>query len=105
MQRSRAPSAQTLSVLAALTEAGADWRHGYDIAAQAGLKSGTLYPLLLRLESQGYLEAQWQESPLPGRPPRHAYRLTARGAEFVRALSADPEAGAGRSLAVRPARS
>lgn len=53
--------------------------HGYELARQADVKSGTLYPLLIRLESQGHLEAEWQPPAEPGRPPRHAYRLTAKG--------------------------
>ena len=42
-------SAQTLSVLAALCEEPSQWRHGYALARQTGLKSGTLYPILMRL--------------------------------------------------------
>jgi len=49
-----------------------------------GIKSGTLYPMLLRLHDQGYLEARWVESSTPGRPQRHAYRLTAAGKELAR---------------------
>ena len=62
----------------------ASWCHGYDLAQQAGIKSGTLYPLLMRLEAQGYLEAEWQPPAEYGRPPRHAYRLTAAGLELAR---------------------
>ncbi|MCV2365174.1 PadR family transcriptional regulator [Paucibacter sp. DJ1R-11] len=83
MIRTRAPSQQALAVLLVLADAGDDWSHGYDIAAQAGIKSGTLYPLLMRLEAQGQLEAVWQESPTPGRPPRHAYRLTESGRAWL----------------------
>jgi DNA-binding PadR family transcriptional regulator len=66
-------------VLATLAEAREDWRHGYDLVRSTGVKSGTLYPLLIRLEAQGYLEAEWQPAAAAGRPPRHAYRLTALG--------------------------
>ena len=59
-----------------------------------GLRSGTLYPLLIRLEAQGLLEAEWQPPAAPGRPPRHAYRLTAAG--LARARSGD-EAGTDRA--------
>ncbi|ESQ84490.1 hypothetical protein AEAC466_09060 [Asticcacaulis sp. AC466] len=71
-------------MLAALLAAGNDWCHGYELAKQANIKSGTLYPLLIRLESQGYLEAVWQEAAETGRPPRHAYRLTATGRQLAR---------------------
>jgi PadR family transcriptional regulator, regulatory protein PadR len=66
-------------VLAVLLEAGGQWSHGYELARLADVKSGTLYPLLIRLEAQGYLQAEWQEPAGGGRPPRPAYRLTASG--------------------------
>jgi PadR family transcriptional regulator PadR len=72
-------SAQTLSVLSALCEEPSQWRHGYALARQTGLKSGTLYPILIRLADRGLVEACWQEEPAPGRPRRHLYRLTAAG--------------------------
>jgi len=72
-------SAQTLAVLAALRDEPSQWRHGYALAKQTGLKSGTLYPILIRLADQGLVEACWQDEPQPGRPRRHLYRLTADG--------------------------
>ncbi len=79
MARSRALSGQALCLLSALARSGQEWRHGYQLAQATGLRSGTLYPLLIRLEAQGYLEAEWQPPAAAGRPPRHAYRLTASG--------------------------
>ena len=72
-------SAQTLSVLAALCSEPSRRRHGYALARQTGLKSGTLYPVLIRLAGRGLVEACWQEEPQPGLPRRHLYRLTAAG--------------------------
>lgn len=72
-------SPQALSVLAALCEQPSQWQHGYALARQTGLKSGTLYPILIRLADRGLVEARWQEEPVPGRPRRHLYRLTAGG--------------------------
>ena len=72
-------SPQTLSVLAALCEQPSGWQHGYALAKQTGLKSGTLYPILIRLADRGLVEACWQDEPQPGRPRRHLYRLTADG--------------------------
>ena len=84
-------SAQTLSVLAALCEEPSQWRHGYALAGQTGLKSGTLYPILIRLADRGLVEACWQEEPTPGRPRRHLYRLSADGlATATAALAAAP---------------
>jgi PadR family transcriptional regulator, regulatory protein PadR len=72
-------SPQTLSVLAALCAQPTAWQHGYALARETGLKSGTLYPILIRLADRGLVEACWQEEPTPGRPRRHLYRLTADG--------------------------
>lgn len=91
MTRSRALSGQGRSLVAALAAAGSAWQHGYELARDTGLRSGTLYPLLIRLEAAGYLEAEWQAPAAPGRPPRHAYRLSATGRELARRLAADAE--------------
>ena len=64
---------------------GQRWSHGYELASLTGIQSGTLYPLLIRLEAQGYLEAEWQQPAAGGRPPRHAYRLTAAGQRLAQA--------------------
>ena len=60
------------------------WRYGYELLKLTGLKSGTLYPALLRLSEQGLLEAQWRQADDPGKPPRHVYRLTRAGLAFAR---------------------
>jgi PadR family transcriptional regulator len=88
-------SAQTLSVLAALCARPSEWCHGYALAGQTGLKSGTLYPILIRLADRGLVEACWQDEPQPGRPRRHLYRLTAEGL----AAAEDALAGAARTTA------
>ena len=72
-------SRQTQRVLAALAAQPQAWRHGYDLSKETGLKSGTLYPLLMRLADQDLLESEWRPPEQAGRPPRHAYRLTGRG--------------------------
>jgi len=85
-------SPQTLSVLAALYEQPSRWQHGYALASTTGLKSGTLYPILIRLADRGLVEACWQEEPQPGRPRRHLYRLTADGlASATGALAASAQ--------------
>jgi DNA-binding PadR family transcriptional regulator len=83
---SRPPNAsrQTHLLLAALLEQPRTWRHGYELAKETGLTSGTLYPLLMRLSDQGLLDARWQDSDLPGKPPRHMYRPTAAGLALAR---------------------
>ena len=100
-------SAQTLSVLAALCDQPSQWQHGYALAKQTGLKSGTLYPILIRLADRGLVEACWQDEPAPGRPRRHLYRLTAAGlasATGALASAAERAAGAGGGGAGQAAR-
>jgi PadR family transcriptional regulator, regulatory protein PadR len=84
MIRNRSPSPLARTLLSVLAKADQTWSHGYDLCQLTGIKSGTLYPLLIRWEKQGYLEAQWQPPAGPGRPPRHAYRLSAEGHRFAR---------------------
>jgi PadR family transcriptional regulator, regulatory protein PadR len=79
MRSRREFSPQTQAVLAALCTEPTAWQHGYALARETGLKSGTLYPILIRLADRGLVEACWQEEPIPGRPRRHLYRLTADG--------------------------
>jgi DNA-binding PadR family transcriptional regulator len=69
----------TTRALLAFLETPRSWRYGYDLMKVAELSSGTLYPLLARLTDDGWLESRWEESELPGRPPRQLYRLTATG--------------------------
>ena len=88
MPRPRKSSRQTQVVLAAFCQAPHAWCYGYDLCKRTGLKSGTLYPLLIRLHDQGVLEAEWHPSAGVGRPPRHAYRLTRPGLALAREVIA-----------------
>jgi PadR family transcriptional regulator, regulatory protein PadR len=87
VQRNRPPSPQTVNVLRALAADPARWRYGYDLGTEVHLKSGSLYPILVRLADRGLLETSWEPG-VGSRPPRHLYRLTGAGREFVAALSA-----------------
>jgi len=77
--RSRRLSSQALAVLAALANRPANWLYGLELAKLTGLKSGSLYPILIRLADRDLLESRWIEPSEIGRPPRHAYRITAAG--------------------------
>lgn len=85
MSRNRRPSQQMLTLLTALSARSQQWRHGYDLMKETGLSSGTLYPLLMRMAEKGLIEAEWREPERPGRPARHAYRLTIAGIALARA--------------------
>lgn len=94
VQRNRPPSAQAIKVLRALAADPARWRYGYDLVSEVHLKSGSLYPILVRLADRGLLETAWEPG-VGSRPPRHLYRLTGPGREYVAALTAR---GSGKTL-------
>ena len=81
-------SPETLLVLERFVERPTDWRYGYELSRLTGLKSGTLYPILMRLEKHSLLEACWVATE-DGGPPRHTYRLTPNGLELARTKLAE----------------
>jgi PadR family transcriptional regulator, regulatory protein PadR len=79
--------------------------YGYDLMKAARLPSGTLYPMLARLEDEGLVSSEWEprhDDP-GGRPPRKYYQLTGEGARVAR-LELAQAAAAARSAARRAAR-
>ena len=93
MARDRRPSKQMLKLLEVLSASAPQWRHGYDLMKETGLLSGTLYPLLMRMTDQGLVQAEWLPPAQPGRPARHAYRLTAKGLALASAAADDRPVG------------
>ncbi|WP_034800529.1 PadR family transcriptional regulator [Intrasporangium oryzae] len=76
-------------------------RYGSEIGKEAGLPSGTVHPILARLERVGWLESRWEDidPSVEGRPARRYYRLTESGAVAARrALSAKARARVGLTL-------
>lgn len=72
-------------------------RYGYDLMKEARLASGTLYPMLARLQDDGLVTSQWEERPddsAGGRPPRRYYQLTGDGVRVARLELAQLAAGA-----------
>ena len=92
-------SPETLMVLERFAERPTDWLYGYELSRVTGLKSGTLYPILMRLEKHALLEARWVVTE-DGVPPRHTYRLTPNGLELAKAKLAEARP---RSLVREPA--
>ena len=78
----------TQLVLQALVEA--DEAYGAELGARTHLPSGTVHPILARLEGVGWLTSRWEDidPQVEGRPPRRYYRLTAEGALAARAALA-----------------
>lgn len=101
MERNRKPSAHTLLVLAALLKRARDWHYGYELSQVTGLKSGTLYPILMRLSDRGLLDSDWQPAEVAGRPPRHVYRLTTAGTAFARGALSRGDASMPQRLPAR----
>jgi DNA-binding PadR family transcriptional regulator len=74
-------SLQTLRVLEIFVENPAEQFAGAQVHQRCGIASGTLYPILLRLEAAGWLVSQWEsvDPSSAGRPRRRLYRLTSTG--------------------------
>ncbi len=87
----RKPSRQTLQVLAALLDKQYDDHYGLELAKAAGLASGSLYPILARLERCGWLESEWEDidESKEGRRRRRYYRLTGDGVRHAQEELAD----------------
>ena len=76
----------TQLVLRALLEHPTREMYGLEICQAAGLRSGTIHPILARLEQAGWLQSRWEDvNPREeGRPPRRYYRLSPDGIESAR---------------------
>jgi DNA-binding PadR family transcriptional regulator len=86
-------------VLQALAAAPSEWRYGYELVRELGLRSGSLYPILMRLAERELVEASWERGAPDGRPPRHMYRLSPRGRALAAELAPAP---AGPGLRLQP---
>lgn len=76
-------SISALSVLHAISD-GVTF--GFDIIDVTGLPSGSVYPVLSRLERDGYVTSSWERETrahAEGRPARRHYRLTAAGSKAL----------------------
>ena len=72
----------TQLVLRALLAEPAQEMYGLQICTEAGLPSGTIHPILARLEGFGWLESRWEDTDpsQQGRPRRRYYKLSQAGA-------------------------
>ncbi|MEH1014754.1 helix-turn-helix transcriptional regulator [Micromonospora sp. CPCC 206060] len=91
----------TVDVLAVLVEEDRP-RWGLEIIKLTGRPTGTVYPLLDRLERAGWVTSHWDEDSHRRGPRRRMYRLTTDGATEARRLCA--RAAAADRAATRPAR-
>lgn len=75
----RPPSTATVQVLRALVEGSG---YGFDVMDVTGLPSGTVYPILSRLERDGHVRSRWEDARVAReekRPSRKYYRVTGEG--------------------------
>ena len=95
----------TQLVLQVLLEDATVERYGYEVGEAAGLPSGTVHPILARLEGAGWLESRWEDvdAAEAGRPARRYYRLTADGAAAAREALARAHRARRRRLVALPA--
>jgi DNA-binding PadR family transcriptional regulator len=85
MPTSRPLGYATLHVLQAITSG---YLYGFEIMDATQLPSGTVYPILSRLEECGYLKSRWEDARLARRekrPPRRSYEITGQGREALKA--------------------
>jgi len=77
---------QTLQVVSAFLEDVTHEWHGFGLVDRTGIKSGTLYPILIRLEKAGWLDSRLEDidPSAAGRPPRRLYVLSAEGEAAAR---------------------
>jgi DNA-binding PadR family transcriptional regulator len=64
--------------------------HGFDIMDATGLPSGTVYPILRRLDVEGLVRSHWERDGVARReqrPPRRYYELTSRGKAIAHAAA------------------
>ena len=91
----------TLRVLRAFLDQPTNPLAGSDIWRETGVLSGSLYPILARLEKAGWLTSEWEQldPSREGRPRKRLYRLTAVGARNAKAALTDVvPAGVGSQL-------
>jgi PadR family transcriptional regulator len=74
-----------LKVLSILLDEPTTLHYGLDLSQRAELATGTIYPILTRLEQAGWIDSSWEDADPSdlGRPRRRLYRLTGAGAEFA----------------------
>src|SRR5262245_65585349 len=98
-------TAGVAKVLAAFLEDPAADRYGLDLMKATDMPSGTLYPILARLRSAGWVQAEWEQpDPDASRPARRYYRLTPKGVVAARDRVAEPSRKAGIATGGRAGR-
>ncbi len=84
----------TQAVLRMFVEEPTTIRYGLEIGTITGLPSGTIHPILARLENLGWVESDWEQidPTQEGRPRRRYYRISERGLMMARQSLAEANA-------------
>jgi DNA-binding PadR family transcriptional regulator len=85
MARTPRITAQTLEVLRVLASEPTAEHYGLELGRKANMKSGSLYPILARLEAAGWIRGDWEQidPSQEGRRPRRNYRVTPDGERAI----------------------
>lgn len=106
MERQEHPrlTAATVAVLRALLENPTKEMYGLQVCTAAGLPTGTVHPILARLERIGWLTSDWEnvDTHVEGRPRRRYYRLSESGAMRAQAAVDRADAQKARLRTGRP---
>ena len=86
MRSLRRVTAATLDVLEIFVSDTPMDQHGFKLAQRTRRPTGTIYPILMRLEEMGWLASRWDEDTPEGRPRRRLYHLTEAGLAGATAL-------------------
>src|SRR5687768_13094726 len=76
----------TYSTVLVLEALARGFHYGFDIMDATGLPSGTVYPILRRLDREGLLKSTWEKQATAQReqrPPRRYYEITGDGATML----------------------
>lgn len=84
-------SPQTYRLLLEMLKRPQAEHFGLDLARSTGLASGTLYPILMRLEKMNWLTSDWEDidPKVEGRPPRRYYKFDGNGVRNAEAYVRD----------------
>jgi DNA-binding PadR family transcriptional regulator len=101
-----APLRVTYPTAAVLAAIAGGCRYGFEIMDATGLASGTVYPILRRLEEARLLSGKWEnvaDARDEQRPPRRYYQITGAGRQAARdAIARFPALGGRRAPGVSP---
>ncbi|OAA27804.1 putative transcriptional regulator [Frankia sp. EI5c] len=94
----------TQLVLRALLERPLQPMYGLELSQAAGLATGTIHPILARLEGCGWLTSEWEDidPKVEGRPRRRYYQLSVDGVEQARYALAHAHSSISRIGALLP---